>query len=59
MSQSHRIEGETADEAFQGQRFLWERGDLIGVVFDLLNFQVLSPAQERTLNTEGKQKKNT
>ena len=27
MSQSHRIEGGTADEAFQEQCFLWERGD--------------------------------
>ena len=26
MSQSHRIEGETTDEAFEEQCFLWERG---------------------------------
>ena len=26
MSQSHRIKGGTADEAFQEQGFLWERG---------------------------------
>ena len=27
MSQSHRIEGGTTDEAFQEQCFLWEKGD--------------------------------
>ena len=38
MSQSHRVEGGTTDEAFQEQRFLWERGAPVGADFELLNF---------------------
>ena len=38
MSQSNRIEGGTADEAFQDQCFLWERGASVGADLDLFNF---------------------
>ena len=38
MSQSHSIKGGTTNKALQEQCFLWERGDSVGVDFDLLNF---------------------
>ena len=38
MSQSHRVRGETTDEAFQEQCFLWERGASVGAEFGLFNF---------------------
>ena len=40
VSGSHRIKGETTDEAFkvlQEQCFLWERGASVGADFDLFN----------------------
>ena len=59
MSQSHRIKGGTADEAFQEQCFLWDRGAPVGVDFDLFNFQDHLHAQdhvtlwrEEKMNTE-------
>lgn len=46
VTTSQRVEGETAEEAFQGQCFLWERG-----AFDLFVFQDLLHAIK---HTEGK-----
>ena len=38
MSQSPQIKGGAADEAFQEQRFLWERGASAGADFNLSTF---------------------
>ena len=53
MSQSHGIKGDTTEEAFQEQCFLWERWASDGADFDLLNFQDLLHVQEPILTTEG------
>ena len=47
MSQSQGIKGGTTDETFQEQCFLWERGALVGVDFDLFNFEDLLHAQKQ------------
>ena len=46
MSESHRIKGGITDEAFEEQRFPWERRASVGVDFDLFNFQDLLHARE-------------
>lgn len=40
-SQNHGIRGGATDEAFQEQRFLWERGASVGVEFHFfLTFKI-------------------
>ena len=39
MSKYNRVQGETTDEAFQEQCFLWERGAYVGADFDLFMLQ--------------------
>ena len=36
MAKNEVIKGKTSDEAFQEQRFLWERGASVGADIDLL-----------------------
>ena len=45
MSTSHGITGRTTDDAFQEQRFVWERGALIGEDYGLVNFQDILHSQ--------------
>ena len=59
MSQSHGIQGGTADKAFQGQCFLWERGASVGRDFDLFNHQGILQAQESATHyRKGKNEKS-
>ena len=46
ISQSHRIQGRTIDEAFRRQRFLRVEGPSVGADFDLFYFLVLLHAQQ-------------
>ena len=40
MSQSHRVIGQTTDEAFHEQCFLWEKGTSVsGALYDILHAQ--------------------
>lgn len=45
MTQSHRIKGETADQAFQEQCVLRESVASVGADIDLLNFRDLVHAR--------------
>ena len=39
MSRSHKIKGQTTDQAFQEELFLWDRGIPVSVDCGLFNFQ--------------------
>ena len=50
MSPSHRIKGETTDEAFQEQCFLWERGASVAADFKLLRLFTVHDKDPKTHN---------
>lgn len=56
MSQSHGINGRTANEASEEQCLLWERGAFVWVELDNFNFQDILNAQLLKKNTEGEEK---
>ena len=52
---NNKAAGRTTDEAFQEQRFLWERGACVGLDFVLFNFQDLLQSQEPIWNKKASQ----